>query len=48
MHRGRIELAGSVSEVLSSDNKEFKQFLAGAASDVDEQLLSQMAPGSGR
>jgi phospholipid/cholesterol/gamma-HCH transport system ATP-binding protein len=48
MHRGRIELVGSVSEVLSSDNQQFKQFLAGAAPDADEQLPSRMASGSGR
>ena len=31
MHQGKIELAGSVADVLSSDNKNFQRFLAGEA-----------------
>lgn len=36
MNEGKIELAGSVSEVMSSDNQHFKRFLAGKALDEDE------------
>lgn len=38
MNRGKIELAGSVSEVMSADNQNFKRFLAGKALDEDELL----------
>jgi phospholipid/cholesterol/gamma-HCH transport system ATP-binding protein len=42
MNGGKIELAGSVSEVMSADNQNFKRFLAGKALDEDE-LLSTSA-----
>ena len=38
MNGGKIELAGSVSEVMSADNQNFKRFLAGKALDEDELL----------
>jgi ABC-type transporter Mla maintaining outer membrane lipid asymmetry ATPase subunit MlaF len=38
MNAGKIELAGSVSEVMSSDDQNFKRFLAGKTLDEDELL----------
>jgi phospholipid/cholesterol/gamma-HCH transport system ATP-binding protein len=38
MNGGKIELAGSVSEVMSADNQNFKRFLAGKALDEYELL----------
>jgi phospholipid/cholesterol/gamma-HCH transport system ATP-binding protein len=38
MNGGKIELAGSASEVMSADNQNFKRFLAGKALDEDELL----------
>src|SRR5882762_5852236 len=43
MNDGKIELVGPVSYVLSSDNKNFKRFLAGKASGEEEPLPSQPA-----
>ncbi len=47
MNDGRIELAGPVSYVMSSDNENFKRFLAGKTSGEDEQLPSESAAASG-
>ncbi len=47
MNDGRIELAGMVSYVMSSDNENFKRFLAGKTSGEDEQLPSESAAASG-
>ncbi len=41
MNDGRIELAGMVSYVMSSDNENFKRFLAGKTSGEDDQLPSE-------
>ncbi len=38
MNGGKIELAGSASEVMSANNQNFKRFLAGKALDEDELL----------
>jgi phospholipid/cholesterol/gamma-HCH transport system ATP-binding protein len=38
MNGGKIELAGSVTEVMSAGNQNFKRFLAGKALDEDELL----------
>jgi phospholipid/cholesterol/gamma-HCH transport system ATP-binding protein len=38
MNGGKIELAGSASEVMSAGNQNFKRFLAGKALDEDELL----------
>jgi phospholipid/cholesterol/gamma-HCH transport system ATP-binding protein len=48
MNEGKIELAGSVSEVMSSDNQHFKRFLAGKALDEDELLSAGAAAVAGR
>jgi len=40
MNGGKIELAGSASEVMSADNQNFKRFLAGKALDEDELLTT--------
>jgi len=37
MHLGKIELAGTVAEVMASDNANFKSFLAGRASGEEEE-----------
>jgi phospholipid/cholesterol/gamma-HCH transport system ATP-binding protein len=47
MNEGKIELVGPVSYVLSSDNENFKRFLAGKASGEEEPLPSQPAAASG-
>src|SRR6266851_2478821 len=48
MNEGKIELAGPVSYVMSSNNENFKRFLAGKASGEDERLPSEAADVSGR
>jgi phospholipid/cholesterol/gamma-HCH transport system ATP-binding protein len=48
MHGGKMELVGTVSEVLSSTNEHFKRFLAGKASGEDERPPSQIAAVAGR
>jgi phospholipid/cholesterol/gamma-HCH transport system ATP-binding protein len=48
MHLGRIDLAGSVAEVMSSDNEHFKRFLAGKASGEFERPASQVIATVGR
>ncbi len=42
MHRGRMQLVGTVDEVMSSDDEDFKRFLAGRASgdDLESQVVS--------
>jgi hypothetical protein len=48
MHLGRIDLAGSVAEVMSNDNENFKRFLAGKASGEYERPASQVIATVGR
>ncbi len=48
MNQGKIELAGSVPEVMSSDNQNFKRFLAGRALDEDELFSTDAAAVAGR
>jgi phospholipid/cholesterol/gamma-HCH transport system ATP-binding protein len=48
MHLGRIELEGTVPEVMASDNENFKSFLAGRASGEDERPASQVMATVGR
>ena len=48
MNEGKIELAGSVSEVMSSDNQHFKRFLAGKALDEGELFSTAAAAVAGR
>ena len=48
MHEGKMELVGSVSEVMSSDNQNFKRFLAGKASGEDELSTSRVGAIAGR
>src|SRR5216683_1940679 len=48
MHLGKIELAGSVAEVLASDNENFKSFLAGKATGEEERPASQVIATVGR
>jgi phospholipid/cholesterol/gamma-HCH transport system ATP-binding protein len=48
MNQGKIELAGSVSEVMSSNNQNFKRFLAGKALVVDELFSTDAAAVAGR
>ncbi len=48
MNEGKIELAGPVSYVMSSNNENFKRFLAGNALGEDERLSSEAAAVSGR
>jgi phospholipid/cholesterol/gamma-HCH transport system ATP-binding protein len=48
MHLGKVELAGSVNDVLSSDNENFKSFLAGKASGEEERPASQVVATVGR
>jgi phospholipid/cholesterol/gamma-HCH transport system ATP-binding protein len=42
MHLGKMELVGTVEEVLNSDNENFKRFLAGKASGAEERPGAQM------
>jgi phospholipid/cholesterol/gamma-HCH transport system ATP-binding protein len=48
MHLGKIELTGTVAEVLASDNEDFKSFLAGKASGDEERPASQVIATVGR
>jgi phospholipid/cholesterol/gamma-HCH transport system ATP-binding protein len=48
MHDGKMELVGSVSEVMSSDNQNFKRFLAGKESGEDELPTFRVAASAGR
>ena len=48
MHLGKIELAGSVAEVLASDNENFQSFLAGKATGEEERPASQVIATVGR
>jgi phospholipid/cholesterol/gamma-HCH transport system ATP-binding protein len=48
MHSGKIELAGTVAEVMASDNEHFKWFLAGKASGEEERPASQVVATVGR
>jgi phospholipid/cholesterol/gamma-HCH transport system ATP-binding protein len=48
MHLGKIELTGTVAEVLSSDNENFKSFLAGKTSGEEERPASQVIASVGR
>jgi phospholipid/cholesterol/gamma-HCH transport system ATP-binding protein len=48
MHGGKMELVGTVSEVLSSDNEHFKRFVAGKTSGEDERPPSQIVAVPGR
>jgi phospholipid/cholesterol/gamma-HCH transport system ATP-binding protein len=48
MHLGKIELTGSVAEVLASDNEHFRRFLAGQASGEEERPASQVVATVGR
>ena len=48
MHEGKMELVGSVSEVMSSDNQNFKRFLAGKASGEEESPSFRVAAIAGR
>jgi phospholipid/cholesterol/gamma-HCH transport system ATP-binding protein len=42
MHRGKMQLVGTVEEVMASDDQDFKRFLAGRAAgdDVDNRMSS--------
>jgi phospholipid/cholesterol/gamma-HCH transport system ATP-binding protein len=48
MHLGKIELTGTLAEVLASDNEYFKAFLAGQASGEEERPASQVIATVGR
>jgi len=48
MHLGKIELAGTVAEVMASDDEHFKRFLAGKASGEEEGPASQVVATVGR
>jgi phospholipid/cholesterol/gamma-HCH transport system ATP-binding protein len=48
MHKGKMELVGSVDEVMKADNGNFKNFLAGRASDEDERPSAQVLAKPGR
>jgi phospholipid/cholesterol/gamma-HCH transport system ATP-binding protein len=48
MHLGKTEVAGTVAEVMSSDNGNFKRFLAGQASGEYERPASQVIATVGR
>jgi phospholipid/cholesterol/gamma-HCH transport system ATP-binding protein len=48
MHDGKMELVGSVPEVMSSDNQNFKRFLAGKASGEEESPSFRVAAIAGR
>jgi phospholipid/cholesterol/gamma-HCH transport system ATP-binding protein len=48
MHLGKIEVTGTVDEVMSSDNENFRRFLAGRASGGEERPASQMIATVGR
>jgi phospholipid/cholesterol/gamma-HCH transport system ATP-binding protein len=48
MHSGKIELAGTVADVMASDSELFKRFLAGKASGEEERPASQVIATVGR
>ncbi|HKV55510.1 MAG TPA: ATP-binding cassette domain-containing protein [Candidatus Binataceae bacterium] len=48
MHFGKMELVGSVAEVMASDNEHFRSFLAGKASGEEERPPSQVVATPGR
>jgi len=48
MHLGKIELTGSVAEMMAADNEHFKSFLAGNASGEEERPASQVIATVGR
>jgi len=48
MHLGRIDLTGTVSEVMKADNENFQSFLAGRAAGEDERPPSQVLAAPGR
>jgi phospholipid/cholesterol/gamma-HCH transport system ATP-binding protein len=48
MHLGKIELSGTVAEVMASDNPNFKSFLAGQAAGEEEGPASQVIARVGR
>ncbi|HJU11772.1 MAG TPA: ATP-binding cassette domain-containing protein [Candidatus Binataceae bacterium] len=48
MHLGKIELIGSVDEVMAADNENFKSFLAGKTSGEEERPASQVIATVGR
>jgi phospholipid/cholesterol/gamma-HCH transport system ATP-binding protein len=48
MHSGKIEISGTVDEVLSSGNENFKRFLAGRATGEEERPASQVVATVGR
>jgi phospholipid/cholesterol/gamma-HCH transport system ATP-binding protein len=48
MHLGKMELVGTVEEVLNADNENFKRFLAGKASGAEERPPAQMFATPGR
>jgi phospholipid/cholesterol/gamma-HCH transport system ATP-binding protein len=48
MHLGKIELAGTVADVMNSDNENFRRFLAGRASGEEERPASQVIATVGR
>ncbi len=48
MHLGKVELTGTVAEVMSAPNENFQQFLAGKAAGEEERPLSQVIATPGR
>jgi len=42
MHLGKIELCGSVAEVMASENQNFRSFLAGKAAGEEEGPPAQV------
>ncbi len=48
MHLGKMELTGTVDEVMTSNNENFKRFLEGRASGEDERPASQVVSRVGR
>jgi len=48
MHAGKIEVSGTVDEVMSSENENFKRFLAGRAAGEEERPSSQVVATVGR
>jgi phospholipid/cholesterol/gamma-HCH transport system ATP-binding protein len=48
MHQGKIEVTGTVQEVMNSGNENFRRFLAGRASGEEERPASQVLARVGR
>jgi phospholipid/cholesterol/gamma-HCH transport system ATP-binding protein len=48
MHHGKVELSGTVTEVMAASNESFQHFLAGKAAGEDERPLSQVIATPGR